>query len=199
MGYSIELYFEHRFEENLRSLWDELERAGVPSILQKIGSRPHLSLMVFDNCNVDQIASLLDTGVKGLCTFPITFPAFSIIPGSQHSIFLIPTINQRLINIQKRLYNLFVKNGYSSQKHYEPHNWLPHCSISKELSYTEALKTIEVCLSIATAKETLVTDIGFIEFRPRKAIKTIGLTDSNDKISHNNPPHRGSARMPLHR
>lgn len=45
MGYSIELYLESGFEEKLRSLWDDLEKAGVPSILQKIGSRPHLSLL----------------------------------------------------------------------------------------------------------------------------------------------------------
>ena len=182
----------------MRSLWDILESNGVPSILQRIGSRPHLSLMVFNNCNVDHFSSLLDIGVNGICTFPITFPAFSITFGSQFSIFLTPTINQKLIDIQKRLYNLFAENGYYTQKHYEPHNWLPHCSISKELSHTDVLKTLEVCLSAAPAKETLVTDVGFIEFRPRKVIKTIGLTDSNDQNPHNNPLYRDSAAMPLH-
>ena len=65
MGYSIELYFERRFEEKLRSLWNVLERAGVPSILQKIGSRPHLSLLVLDNCNADHIAGLVDRRITG--------------------------------------------------------------------------------------------------------------------------------------
>jgi hypothetical protein len=180
MGYSIELYFERRFEENLRSLWDMLERTGVPSILKRIGSRPHLSLMVFDDCNVDHVACLLDIGIKGLCKFPIIFPAFSIIPGNQHSVLLTPTINQGLIDIQKSLYDLLAKNGYSTRKHYKPHNWYPHCSISKELSPTEAQKTIEICINYATIRETLVTDIGFIEFRPRKVIKTIGLVDGNN-------------------
>lgn len=179
MGYSIELYFEPKFEEKLRSLWDELERIGVPSILQKIGSRPHLSLLVFENCNVDHVAGLIDIGIKGLFTFPITFPAFSIIPGNQHSVLLTPTINPGLIDFQKSLYNLLKRNGYSTRIYYEPHYWLPHCSISKELSRTEALKTLEVCLNIATLGEALVTDIGFIEFRPRKVIKTIGLANSN--------------------
>ena len=93
MTYSIELYFDRRFEEKLRSLWDELEKAGLPSVFS---------------------------------------------------------------------------------------NWLPHCSISKGLSPAEALKTLEVCLYYGIKGETWVTDIGFIKFRPRKVIKTIGIADKND-------------------
>ena len=136
--------------------------------------------MVFDDCNVDHVASLLDIGIKRLCKFPIIFPAFSIIPGNQQSVFLTPTINQGLIDVQKSLYDLLIENGYSTRKHYRLHNWLPHCSISKELSPKEAQKTLEVCLNFATIRETLVTKIGFIEFRPRKVIKTICLADSNN-------------------
>jgi 2'-5' RNA ligase len=175
MGYSIELYFEHGFEERLRSLWDELERAGVPSILQKIGSRPHLSLLILDECNVDHVTDLIDSAVKGLYKFPVTFPAFSLIPGNQQAVFLTPAMNSELIEMQLRLYNLLEENGYSIRKHYNPHNWLPHCSISKELSSAESLKTLEVCQVSTAIGETLVTDVGFIEFRPRKDIRNYRL------------------------
>ncbi|MBI4765241.1 MAG: hypothetical protein HY787_11625 [Deltaproteobacteria bacterium] len=178
MGYSIELYFDHGFEEKLRSLWDELEKAGVPSIMQKIGSRPHLSLIIMDRCNIDHVAALIDVGIKGRFQFSLTFPAISIIPGEQQTVFLTPVINSDLIGIQKGLYNLLVEKGYCVRKQYEPNNWLPHCSISKELSSAEALKTLEVCQNRAPVGETLITDIGFIEFRPRKVIKTFSLMDN---------------------
>lgn len=177
MGYSIELYFEYDFEKKLRSLWDELESAGVPSILQKIGSRPHLSLLILDKCNVDHVADLIDSGIKGLYQFPITFPAFSLIPGNQQTVFLTPVVNSELIEMQRRLYHLLEEKGYSVQEFYKPHTWLPHCSISKELAPVDALKTLEVCQASAAIGETLVTDVGFIEFRPRRVIKTIGLLE----------------------
>ena len=180
MKYSIELYFERRFEEKLRSLWDELERAGVPSILSKIGSRPHLTLIILDNCDKGHVASLIDRHVRGRFKFPLTFPAFSVIHGVRNSVFLTPVIKPELIDIQRSLYNLIQENGHSIQKHYEPHNWLPHCSISKELSPAEALKTLEVCLYCGIKGETTVTEIGFIEFRPRKVIKTAGLSNHYD-------------------
>ena len=175
MGYSIELYFEHGFEAKLRSLWDELERAGVPSILHKIGSRPHLSLLILDQCNVDHVADLIDSGIKGLSKIPITFPAYSLIPGNQQTVFLTPEMNSDLIEMQRRLYNLLEEKGYAVRKYYKPHNWLPHCSISKELSPAESLKTLEVCQDSAAIGETLVTDVGFIEFRPRKVIRNYRL------------------------
>ena len=175
MAYSIELYFEPIFEQSLRALWNELAVSGVPSIVQKIGSRPHLSLIILDQCNEDHVDSLIDVGATGLHPFPITFPAFSIMPGGQHSVLLMPTVNQGLLDIQKNMYNLLAGNGYAVRLNYEPRNWLPHCSISKELSQKDALKTLEICLNTPIARETRVTDIGFIEFRPRKTIKTIYL------------------------
>jgi hypothetical protein len=197
MAYSIELYFDCEFEEKLRSLWDKLEKAGVPSILQKIDSRPHLSLLIMDKCIVEHVAEIIELGIKGYRTFPITFPAISLIAGKQQAVFLTPGINSELIAIQNGLYNLLKDAGYSIREHYEPKNWLPHCSISKELSAVEALKTIEVCQRSLTIEKAWVTDIGCIEFRPRKVIKTVGLVDSINQISHN-PLHRDSAAMPLH-
>jgi hypothetical protein len=175
MGYSIELYFESGFEEKIRSLWDELKKAGVPSILQKIGSRPHLSLLILDKCNVEHLAGIFEDGIKEYCKFPITFPAISVIPGIQQTVLLTPVVTIELVAIQKGLFALLDESGYSVRKHYEPNIWLPHCSISKELSAYEALKTLGVCIESYTTEKTWITDAGFIEFRPRKVIKTIEL------------------------
>ena len=180
MKYSIELYFERSFEEKLCSLWTELQSAGLPSVLPQMGSRPHLTLIILDRCDEDHVAGLIDRHVKGHFKFSIAFPAFSIISGVRNSVFLTPAIKPELIDIQRSLYNLIEENSYSIQEHYAPHNWLPHCSISKGLSPAEALKTLEVCLYYGIKGETWVTDIGFIKFRPRKVIKTIGIADKND-------------------
>jgi hypothetical protein len=59
MGYSIELYFDPRFEEKIRRLWNDLAESGVPSILHQIGSRPHLSLAVLENIPEVQVSNLL--------------------------------------------------------------------------------------------------------------------------------------------
>jgi hypothetical protein len=50
---------------------------------------------------------------------------------------------------------------------------------------------------LATGK-TWITDVGFIAFRPRRVIKTMGLMDSMNQTSQNNPLDRDSAAMPFH-
>jgi len=177
MGYSIELYFENEFEEKVRSLWADLEEAGVPSILKKIGSRPHLSLLILDKCNVKHLAGIIEHGIKGYCKFPITFPAISVILGNQQTVFLNPIFTFELSAIHKGLFTLLDESGYSVREHYEPNNWLPHCSISKELSASDALKTLDICQKKFKAETTWLIDAGFIEFRPRKVIKTIELME----------------------
>jgi hypothetical protein len=198
MAYSIELYFENEFEEKLRSLWSKLAIAGVPSVLQKIGSRPHLSLLILDRCNVDHVAYLIQVGIKDRFAFPLTFPTISLIPGEQQSVLLTPVINSGLIEIQQSLYNLLKENKCSIREHYKPHSWLPHCSISKELSPIDALKTIEICQNSSAIGKTMITEVGFIEFRPRKEIKIVGPGDNNVTSHNDNPLHRDSAALLLH-
>jgi hypothetical protein len=178
MGYSIELYFESEFEKKVRSLWDELEGAGVPSIMQNIGSRPHLSLLILDKCNVQHLAGIIEQEIREYCKIPITFPAISVIPGRQQTVCLTPIVTFEMVAIQKGLFMLLDELGYSVRKHYEPNNWLPHCSISKELSASDMLKTLDICQKYFTSEKTWTTDAGFVEFRPRKVIKTIELRES---------------------
>ena len=179
MSYSVELYFEHDFEQKLRSLWDDLAKVGVPSILQKIGSRPHLSLLILDECDAEKVAGAIEDGIRGQRKFPVTFPAVSLLPGRQQTVFLTPSVNAELVAMQGGLHSLLDKTGCLIREHYRPRNWLPHCSISKELSAADAIKTLEICQKSPPTGETRITEIGFIEFRPRKVIRTMGLRDGS--------------------
>ncbi len=175
MGYSIELYFESKFEQNIRSLWDELAEAGVPSILHRIDSRPHISLAVLANIHEDRISELFDNFIKQYSAFFIEFPVIALIPGKQQTVFLAPATNIILLQMQRTLCNLLRKSGNPPLERYEPKNWLPHCSISKELSSSDALTTIEICQNSPVTEMTMVIETGIIEFRPRREIKKFGL------------------------
>jgi len=175
MGYSIELYFDLQFEEKIRLLWDELAVAGVPSILQIIDSRPHISIAVLENIDEVQVSILFENFIKKIPEFVIEFPAIALIPGKQQTVFLAPATNILIIEMQRSLYNLLLKNSYPPLERYRPNKWLPHCSISKELSSLDSLTTIEICQKSSVTGMAKVVEAGFIEFRPRKEIKRVGL------------------------
>ncbi len=182
MGYAIELYFNFQFEEKIHFLWDELSEAGVPSILQRIGSRPHLSLAVMESCDEVLVSELLGKFIKKFPKFFIEFPAISLIPGEQQAVFLTPVPNLLILEMQRALFHILVKNGYFPYGRYEPNKWLPHCSISKELSSSDALKTTEICQNSSVTGMAKVIEAGIVEFRPRREIKTFNLKNNEMKF-----------------
>jgi len=49
MPFAVEMYFDPATEAEIRALWNSLAQAGVSSRLPDSGSRPHISLAVFQS------------------------------------------------------------------------------------------------------------------------------------------------------
>ncbi|VFQ44822.1 2'-5' RNA ligase family protein [Desulfoluna butyratoxydans] len=175
MGYSIELYFDPDFEAAIRRVWDVLAASGVPSVLQQIGGRPHLSLAVLSSIDEAVILGLAKAYAKECFRFPITFPAISLIPGEQHTVILSPVPNRPLLDMQQRLYSLLDGCAHPPFHRYIPGRWLPHCTLSKELSGPDAMKTMELCRQSAVTGAAEVREVGVIEFRPRRELGLFSL------------------------
>jgi len=175
MGYSIELYFDPSFEATIRRTWDALAASGVPSVLQQIGGRPHLSLAVLASIDERIIIRLAEAYSKEFSQFPITFPAISLIPGEQHTVFLSPVPSGSLLDMQQRLYSLLDACGHPPFERYTPERWLPHCTLSKELSSPDALRTMDLCRQNAVTGTAEIREVGVIEFRPRRELCTFHL------------------------
>ncbi len=175
MAYSIELYFNHAFEEKIRRSWDVLSKNNVPSIMQKIGSRPHIALSILEDIAVDGIPDIIDYLGEHHSQFEINFPAISMIPGKSQAVFLSPSQNTRLTKIQDSLHGYLLKNGHTPREHYNPGKWLPHVTISKELSFKETLETFKAFEHCLVTGNATVIEAGIIEFRPRREIATCRL------------------------
>ncbi len=139
MAYSIELYFDIEFEIKIRRLWNSLNKHNVPSIMQKIGSRPHLAISILDYIEEEEVSNIIRYLVNNHKQFEIEFPAISMIPGKKQAVFLSPSQNVQLREIQSSLYDYLLKKRYSPKEYYNPGKWLPHCTISKELSFKRDL------------------------------------------------------------
>ena len=156
-------------------MWDGLAASGVPSVLQQIGGRPHLSLAVLSSIDEAMILSLVKAFSKECFRFPITFPAISLIPGEQHTVILSPVPNRPLLDLQQRLYSLLDACAHPPFQRYIPGRWLPHCTLSKELSGPNAMTTMELCRQSAVTGTAEAREVGVIEFRPRRELGTYSL------------------------
>ena len=78
--------------------------------------------------------------------------------------------------------DLLQKNGWPALERYEPAKWLPHCSILKELSPADALKTVEICQNHSVTGVAKVIAAGLVEFRPRRVINNFNLKTDAIKV-----------------
>src|SRR5262245_52848517 len=87
MGFAVEMYFDQKTEKALRELCKVLADAGVRSVLDEIGDRPHISLAVFSQVDVD--ALLEETGRFATDTrpMPITLSAIGAFPSAEAVLF----------------------------------------------------------------------------------------------------------------
>ncbi len=170
MGYSIELYFEKRFDDKIRLLWNKLKELGLPSVFKDINSKPHLSLAVLENIDENNVSEAFDTFIKNYTSFELDFNEISLFEGLENAVYLAPARNTNLFHFQRCLYDLLRDLDFKVLERYEPENWIPHASLSKELSKEDAIKTIEICKNFDLTGKVNVIEAGIIEFRPRREI-----------------------------
>ena len=170
MPYSIELYFESAFEKRIFSLWRELQDVNLPVKFVALGIRPHLTLAVLEDCNESAVSQIVGSISRNFSKIEIDFPAICAIPSVSQMVFLLPIVNKTLEAIRERLISSLLELENYPLKHYLQHSWLPHCTISKELTPDQSKETMSICQDSDIYGEAEAIEIGFVEFKPRREI-----------------------------
>ena len=75
MGFAVEMYFDEKTEKALRDLRKVLSDAGVRPVLDEMGDRPHISLAVFSQVDVNVLLEELEGFAAETRPLPITLSA----------------------------------------------------------------------------------------------------------------------------
>jgi 2'-5' RNA ligase len=170
MPYSIELYFDASFEQKIFNLWSVLESRNLPSKYSKLKIRPHLTLAVMDKCDETEVSDIVKYLNNRTSNFLVNFPAICTNSGEWQFVFLLPIINKTLGEIRNQLVPMLIQSKNQPREQYLLNNWLPHCTISKELSLDQSKKTMEICQEENICGNTRIIEMGFVEFNPRRDI-----------------------------
>lgn len=116
---------------SIRSLWDELEAAGVPTLATATHRRhvPHLSLVVADDLPVTEALA----AVHRVPAAPIELRLASagVFPGGV--LYLAPAASETLIAEHHRVHVATAGVEGGAWPHYEPGTWTPHVTVATDL------------------------------------------------------------------
>ena len=176
MPYAIELYFDAETERAVRDFRGSLARAGIRPILDELGDRPHISLALINDLDVNPMAvALRECASATISSFPVTFSEIGAFSGEEGVIFLAPMITAQLMAAHAAGHQILAKVGLQSQEYYLPGNWTPHCTVAYGVEPQSMASAAESARRIFRPIDGTVREIGMISYRPVRAICSFGL------------------------
>lgn len=169
MAYAVELFFDSAGDSRVREIWRELAGSGIPS-LHGSESRPHVSLAVSDDLDLEAARRLLDEFARENAAFPLSFSSIGRFPGAEPVIFLAPKLSAVLQALQERFHARFAAVARDLWLYYEPLHWTPHCTLVSACPGAQVAAAIERASAAGLPFECRVIEIGLVEFRPVRLI-----------------------------
>jgi 2'-5' RNA ligase len=177
MGFAVEMHFDRQAEARIRALWDELARQGIRSSLPTIGSRPHISLAVFDRLDPSRVGPELERMAGRTASVPLTLCAVGSFPTQEGVVFLAPVVTQDLLELHRRVHCRIDEMGLRPLEHYRPGRWVPHCTVAIDLPREQVPLALDICRGSRAFGPALLAEIGLVQYRPVRPICSFPLRD----------------------
>jgi 2'-5' RNA ligase superfamily len=175
MPFAVQLFFDSKSEAIIRNAQEELAKAGVSLSTHDADVRPSLSLALYEELDIAACVGKLKVFAEMFSPFALTFSSLGIFPGGKAVVYLAPTVNQKLLDIQAYVHQLLKDNGTSSSTMYVPGYWIPHCTLALDIDPKLTARAIEIGLSMPFPVHCRVEEIGVVECWPVKHIYSFGL------------------------
>lgn len=165
-GYAVELFFDQKMEDEILTFRDSLYKLGINPVLGDMGDRPHVSLAVFGNLDIDQVVKMTSTFCHQCKQFPAQLAAFGAFPTDSNVIYLLPVPSRQLLDLHKEFHEHLSREKILSSHYYLPGQWVPHCTLEFELSDDQFNLAFQLCKQHFSPIHGSFSSIGVIGFRP---------------------------------
>jgi hypothetical protein len=96
MGYAVEMFFDERTENKIRGYFKLLSELGLSKTIYDIGTRPHISLAVYSEVDLNQLSKKLKEFLKNKEYLHLYFVGISVFPTEPSTVYLAPNFSDEL-------------------------------------------------------------------------------------------------------
>jgi 2'-5' RNA ligase len=172
MPHAVELYFDLPTDARIRQVWQALSGAGVCSAMLHAGYRPHVSLAVCEQLNVDSLTDDLTTLAKRLTPFPFMLSSVGFFPGAMGVVFFGVVVTDKLLKLHAEFHRILQKHAAGLSPYYFPDIWVPHCTLGFGIAANMTDSALEICRQQQLPIKGRFEEIGCAEVSPLAAKAT---------------------------
>lgn len=166
MDYAILLHFDKNSEARIFDLWKEAAKCSGDPYLIDSGLRPHITLAIFEDTDIQSFCSKLEIFSKQIKKFKLNLGSIGTFASSQGVLFLSPIMTDELIEHHKGFYKFFEGELDGINSYYMPNNWVPHCSISINNTIETFITIFKRTMEIFEPFDIEIREISIIESKP---------------------------------
>jgi hypothetical protein len=176
MPFALELFFEPDLDRAVRQVWEQVSKeAGVPNKMADTGNRPHISLAVFNDCNIEAVIDSL----KGIVTEPrdieIDLNSIGTFASQEGVLFLAPVVTGALIKVHLDCQAKLKDLAHGMWPYYLPEKLVFHCTVNTGLNSEEINRAIIAVKGIGLPKAGKASEIGLARIPEMEFIGTFKI------------------------
>lgn len=137
------LQFDAQTDAAIRSAWQAIAAAGLPSRMPELNYPPHLSLLLCEDLDLAAVRRALPAWIASQPPLRVDFPALGIFPGEEGVIYLAPTVSHALLDFHAGLWALLEPLTRNPSPLYRPGIWVPHVTLDLELTRAQTGAVVE--------------------------------------------------------
>lgn len=173
MIYGAELCFDPVMESKILDIWNELRDTGITSSMFDVGSRPHVTLAVWETADVPSLQAAVADFCRQTLPLPVRLTNVGSFITSPGVVFLAPLVTRELLDFHAGFHHFLSDFPATS---YVPDGWEPHCTMAIDLTPEKVAQTVEVCKSGRVWIGGCFTRIALGQYPPTQYLAEFELT-----------------------
>ncbi len=151
---ALEMYLDPVASKRIRTLWDAMEEAGIPSLRELTHRRhqPHVSLVGAPALDPDAVAAALD-GIT--VPLPLTLHMNFVGTFVGRVLWLGPAVTSELLAHHRTVYEALSAGGVEVDPLYRPGEWVPHCTVSMRVPLKQMTDALRLCMDVLPIEATI--------------------------------------------
>ncbi len=161
MSYAVELHFDEATEGKVREVWKAIADAGISTSMLDGISRPHITLGVCDELSTT-FKNDLSLFAHEAKRFDIGFSFVGCFNSAEGVVFYGPTPTDAMFRLHTHFHSFFQGHAGKIWKHYQPGQWVPHCTLAFRLGAEQMRQAFGVAAATSLPIAGRITEIGLL-------------------------------------